>query len=157
MVTAGAGPDHNHITKNQARISKTPDNTGIDGRYRHKNNLYPSLVVCWIHSAVPENARKPKTILIDSSAITLDLNWFKRTITKAQLATRDFDWGYSKTHGYYIGYKLTLALEYPSLKPLWFLIHRGSPLDAPLFDEILDELKRRRIARIGDRVVCDKG
>lgn len=115
--------------------------------------------VCGVLNSVCKTRkhRRVRTILIDSSAITLDLNWFKRTITKAQLATRDFDWGYSKTHGYYIGYKLTLALEYPSLKPLCFLIHRGSPHDAPLFDEILDELKRRRIARIGDRVVCDKG
>ena len=38
MVTAGADPVHNHMTKNQTGISKTPDNTGNNGRYRHKNN-----------------------------------------------------------------------------------------------------------------------
>jgi hypothetical protein len=85
------------------------------------------------------------------------LNWFKRTITKARLATRDFDGGHSKTHRYYISYKLTLAIEYPSLKSSGFLHHRGSPHDAPLFDEILNEPKRRWIARIGDTVVSDKG
>ena len=106
---------------------------------------------------IPRKRRRARTILIDSTAITLDLNWFKRTISKAQLATRDFDWGYSKTHGYYIGYKLTLAIEYPSLKPLCFLLHRGSPHDAPLFDDIVHELRKRRIARIGDLIVCDKG
>ena len=40
MVTVGAGPAHNYITKNQTRISKTPDNTGNNGRYRHKNNSH---------------------------------------------------------------------------------------------------------------------
>jgi len=54
-------------------------------------------------------------------------------------------------------YKLTLAIEYPSLKPLAFILHCGSPHDAPLFEEILRELKRRRIARTGDLVICDKG
>ena len=106
---------------------------------------------------IPRKRRRARTILIDSTAITLDLNWFKRTISKAQLATRDFDWGYSKTHGHYIGYKLTLAIEYPSLKPLCFHLHRGSPHDAPLFDDIVLELRKRRIARIGDLIVCDKG
>lgn len=105
----------------------------------------------------PSNRRKSGTTLVDSTAITLDLNWFRRTFTKTQLLFRDFDWGYSHVHGHYIGYKLTLAIDYPSLKPLAILLHRGSPHDSPLFSEILYELKRRRITRPGDLVVCDKG
>ena len=101
--------------------------------------------------------RRSRSILIDSIEIAVDLNWFKRTISKAQLATREFDWGYSKTHGYYIWYKLTLAIDYPSLKPLAILLHRGSPHGAPLFEEILEELKRRRIARTENLIVCNKG
>ncbi len=69
----------------------------------------------------------------------------------------DYSWGFSPVHGHYIGYKLTLAIDYPSLKPLAILLHRGSPHDAPLFEEILEELKRRRIARTGDLIICDKG
>jgi len=105
----------------------------------------------------PSFRRRTRTILIDSTAITLDLNWFRRTFTKVNLMTRDYGWGFSPVHGHYIGYKLTLAIEYPSLKPLAFILHRGSPHDAPLFEEILAELKRRRIARTGDLVICDKG
>ena len=153
MVTVGAGPGYNHITKDQTGISKTPDNSGNDGRYRHKNNSHFDVFLCWLrlcggrtpkangfekicsYHDVPSvddvyrflsrfdeeqfvsfvsgvlnslcttrKRRIARTILIDSSAITLDLNWFKRTITKAHLATRDFDWGFSKTHGYYFGY-----------------------------------------------------
>jgi hypothetical protein len=101
--------------------------------------------------------RGMNTFLVDSTAISLDLNWFKRTYSKAQLLNKDFKWGYSKTHGYYIGYKLTLALDLRSLKPVCFLLHPGSPHDSVIYDEIMTELKRRRITRIGDIVVLDKG
>jgi len=95
--------------------------------------------------------------VVDSTDLSLDLNWFRRRIRKADLTEREYDWGYSPTKGYYIGYKLTLAIEYPSLKPVVFLLHRGSPNDAKLFEAILEELKRRRRARDGDTIICDKG
>ena len=44
-----------------------------------------------------------------------------------------------------------------SLKPLYFLLHRGAPHVAPLFDTGVHELRKRRIARIGDPIICDKG
>lgn len=142
-----------------AHIADVPS---VDDVYRFMSRFDEEQFVSFVSGVlnslcITKKRRRARTILIDSSAITLDLNWFKRTISKAQLATRDFDWGYSKTHGYYIGYKLTLAIEYPSLKPLCFLLHRGSPHDAPLFDNIVHELRKRRIARIGDLIVCDKG
>ena len=125
---------------------------------RFDEDRFVSLVSGVLNSlCTRSNRRKSGTILIDSTAITLDINWFRRTFTKAQLMTRDFDWGYSHVHGYYIGYKLTMAVEYPSLKPLAILLHPGSPHDSPLFDEILTELKRKRIVRTGDLVICDKG
>ena len=59
--------------------------------------------------------------------------------------------------GHYIGYKLTLVIEYPSLRPVAFLLRQGSPNDDKLYEEILEELKRRRIARDGDIIIFDKG
>lgn len=47
-------------------------------------------------------------------------------------------------------------MMYPSLNPLCFFIHPGSPSDAKLYDEILQELKRHRLARNGNQVVFDK-
>lgn len=101
--------------------------------------------------------RGMNTFLVDATAITLDLNWFKRSYSKAKLERKEFKWGYSPTHGHYIGYKLTLALDSRSLQPVCFLLHPGSPHDSVLYDEIMTELKRRRITRIGDIVVFDKG
>jgi len=125
---------------------------------RFDEDRFVSLVSGILNSRCSRTCRrKPGTVLVDSTAITLDLNWFRRMFTKNQLMTQDYDWGYSPIHGHYIGYKLTMAIEYPSLKPLAILLHRGSPHDSPLFDEVLKELKRRRISRPGDLVVCDKG
>lgn len=101
--------------------------------------------------------RGRSTIIVDSTEIRVDLNWFRKKITKKALAARDFKWGFSVSKGYYLGYKLTLVVAYPSLRPLCFLLHPGSPGDAPLYDEIMQELRRRRLARNGDLVVFDKG
>ena len=35
-----------------------------------------------------------------------------------------------------------LVIEYPSLRPVAFLLHQGSPCDAKIYEEILEELKR---------------
>jgi hypothetical protein len=142
-----------------AHIAEVPS---ADDVYRFMSRFDEERFVLFVSGVLnslcsPSNRRKSGTILVDSTAITLDLNWFRRTFTKTQLLSRDFDWGYSHVHGHYIGYKLTLAVDYPSLKPLAILLHRGSPHDSPLFDKILHELKRRRIKRPGDLVVCDKG
>jgi len=117
-----------------------------------------SLITALLNSCCSSRRRKRQsTILIDGTAITLDLNWFRRAYSKKQLDEREYRWGYTPSHGYYIGYKLTLAVEYPSLRPVGMILHPGSPHDAPLFEEIMEELKRRRVLRIGDTVVCDKG
>jgi len=102
-------------------------------------------------------SRRKTTLLIDSTAIILDLNWIRKQYSKEKLKDREYSWGYSSTHGHYIGYKLTLVIEHPSLTPLAMMIHRGSPNDSHLFTEIMDELSRRRIIREGDVLVFDKG
>ena len=50
-----------------------------------------------------------------------------------------------------------MVIVYPSLMLVAFLLHQGSPSDAKLYEEILEELKRRRIARDGDTIIFDKG
>ena len=102
-------------------------------------------------------SRRKTTLLIDSTAIILDLNWIRKQYSKEKLRNREYSWGYSSTHGHYIGYKLTLIIEHPSLTPLAIMIHRGSPNDSRLFTEVMDELSRRRIIREGDVLVFDKG
>lgn len=140
-------------------ISEVPD---IDSLYRFLSRFeeekFVSLITAFLNAGcTPKRKRGCSTLLIDGTAITLDLNWFRRTFSKKQLEEREYRWGYAPSHGHYIGYKLTLVVEYPALRPVCLLLHPGSPHDAPLFEEILEELKRRRVIRIGDTVVCDKG
>ena len=46
--------------------------------------------------------RDRKTIIIDSTDIDHDINWFAKKITKKQLEERDFKWGYSPYRGYFL-------------------------------------------------------
>lgn len=64
---------------------------------------------------------------------------------------------YSPTHGHYIGYKLTLVIDYPALAPLAMKIHRGFLNESIIFTEIMNDLSRRRIIRGGDILVFNKG
>jgi len=84
-------------------------------------------------------------MIVDGSAITLDLNFFRRKFRKKDLETKDYRWGFSNVRGFYLGFKLTLVVEYPTLLPLCVLLHPGSPPDLVLFEEILNELKRREL------------
>ncbi len=101
--------------------------------------------------------RKFRKLIVDGSAITLDLNIFRTKFRKKDLLDRDNRWGFSNTRGYYLGFKLTLVIEYPKLLPLCVLLYPGSPNDSSLFEEIMDELKRRRIIHNRDTVIFDKG
>lgn len=96
-------------------------------------------------------------IIIDSTDINLDLNWFKRKISKKMLEDRDFKWGYSTHRGYFIGMKLSLALEYPSLKPLAFIINEANVSEYTVYPQILEELSRRNKIRAGDVLYFDRG
>ena len=57
--------------------------------------------------------------------------------------------GFSTTKGYYIGFKATLVLEKDSLCPISIIIHSGAKNDSKIFDEVLEELKRRRLLQKG--------
>ncbi|MDI6877678.1 MAG: transposase [Methanomicrobiales archaeon] len=148
--------------KKLRRFTGIPEVPTFDALYRFLSRFdeqqFLALVIALLNTCCARRKRRgPATILIDSTAITLDLNWFRRTFSREHLENREYRWGYSPTHGHYIGYKLTMAIEYPTLRAVGILLHPGSPHDAPLFEEIMDELKRRRGIRILDRVVFDKG
>jgi len=101
-------------------------------------------IILSVLNRVCENRRRDRTVIADCTDIAIDLNWFKRKIKKADLEDREFKWAYSPSKSYYIGMKLVLAISYPSLKPLGFLIYEGSPGDAKIFEDITGELIRRR-------------
>lgn len=46
-------------------------------------------------------------------------------------------WGYSKTKGSYIGFKVTVTIDNKSKCQISILIHAGSPHDSKIFDNVL--------------------
>ncbi len=118
---------------------------------------FTNFVFSLLNNVCFSRKRGQKTIIIDSTDIDLDINWFTKKITKKQLGERDFKWGYSPHRGYFIGMKLTLALDYSTLKPLGFLINKANVFESKIFPQILNELQRRRILKPGDIVCFDKG
>ena len=64
---------------------------------------------------------------------------------------------YEVITGFFIGMKLTLALETETLKPLAFLINEANVSEPKIYPEILKELKRKKIIRAGDIVYADRG
>jgi hypothetical protein len=139
------------------RVAEAPGTTAVYrflSRYTAEQFIDMSLKVL---NTVCKKPGRDKTVIADCTDIVLDLNWFRRRIRKADLEEREFKWGYSPSKGYYIGMKLVLAISYPSLKPLGFLVYEGSPGDARIFEDIARELIRRRVLRGGDTLVLDKG
>lgn len=103
------------------------------------------------------NRNGNKTFLIDATPVDLDFNFSRKKQSKEHLKTLNLKWSYSSSKGYYIGFKATVVVDFDSMNPVAILIHSGAPNDARLFEEIMENLKNRRIIRNGDTVVCDKG
>jgi hypothetical protein len=120
-------------------------------------DLFIDFIIVLLNNVCSCRKRGLNQIIIDSTDINLDLNWFKRKISKKMLENREFKWGYSTHRGYFIGMKLTLALEYPSLKPLAFIVNEANVSEFTVYPQILEELKRRRKIRAGDILFFDKG
>jgi hypothetical protein len=101
--------------------------------------------------------RGKKTVLMDGTPIMLDINLDKKYYTDEELESKNFKIGFSKTHGNFIGYKLTLAIDFHTGQPLTMLIHKGAYPDSKIFLEMVEELKRRRIIGDKDMIMADKG
>ena len=85
-------------------------------------------------SSICAKRERNRVLIVDSTDVSLDLNGFRKKITKADLEEKEFKWGYSSSKGYYMGYKDTMVIEYPSLMPVAFLLHQGTPGDANLYE-----------------------
>lgn len=95
--------------------------------------------------------------IVDATPVACDINILKKYVSPEHLEELDLDMGFSTTKGYYIGFKVTLVLEKDSLCPISVIIHSGAKNDSKIFDEVLEELKRRRLLKKGQVILFDKG
>jgi hypothetical protein len=107
---------------------------------RHSEQYWCEFTIKSLNTINFKKTRGIKTIIVDGTDIQIDLNWFGRRISKKKLEEKAYKWGYSSSKGFYIGLKLTLALDCRTMQPLAMLLHEGSPNDAKIFNEIMEYL-----------------
>ena len=101
------------------------------------------------------NAHKSDWI-VDATPVACDINILKKYVSPEHLEKLNLDMGFSTTKGYYIGFKATVVLEKDSLCPISIIIHSGAKNDSKIFDEVLEELKIRRLLQKGQVILFDK-
>jgi hypothetical protein len=89
--------------------------------------------------------------------VECDINIIKQYISPEKLEKLKLNWGYSTTKGSFIGFKVTVVLDEKILCPVSILIHSGAPNYTKLFNEIMEELKRRRIIKPKNILLFDRG
>jgi hypothetical protein len=98
-----------------------------------------------------------KAIVLDSTSITLDLKFNGMFLNKEKLEGKEYKKGFGTSIRHYSGFQMRLAIEYDTCKPLTIIIHPGPPNDTKIFDDMMNELKKRRILIKRLLVLCDKG
>ena len=139
------------------KISSVPTENevySILSKYEPKEFAY--FVFELLNDLCPKRKSGSRCIIIDSTDINLNFNWHSKKITKESLENKEYKWGHSTHRGFFIGMKLTLALEYPTLKPLTFLINEANVSESKIYPQMLKELKRRRIIAAEDIVYADR-
>ncbi|MDR0913399.1 MAG: transposase [Methanobrevibacter sp.] len=124
---------------------------------RHNDCNYLELTLKSLNKLKFKRIRSLNAIILDSTPITLDLKFDGKFLSKQKLLKKDYKRGYSTNIEHYAGFQMTLAIEQETCKPIAILIHPGSPHDTKIFDDMMNELKRRRILRKRQVILADKG
>ena len=88
--------------------------------------------------------RGKRTFIIDATPGDLNINFKSKKISKESLEDKDYAWAWGTSIGFYIGYKITLVLDYKTKMPVYFMIDRGSPNDTTMVSKILPILQRKK-------------
>lgn len=131
----------------------------IDYLYKYISKLDSNCISTFfrnIFKVTPNNHRKDrKYVIIDTTAIPIDINIWRKRFDIGR--GKKYIWSYSSSAGYYVGYKLILAIDAMTFEILGFEIYQGSPNDAKLLEKFVENLCKSRKLRMGDFVICDRG
>jgi len=125
--------------------------------HRHDEDKYLELCLKTLNKMNFQRIRNIKTIVLDSTSITLDLKFGGKFLSKQKLLLKDYKRCFSTNEKHYAGFKMTLAIDHKTCRPLAILIHKGCPNDTTIFDDMLNELKRRKILKKGQLILADRG
>ena len=124
---------------------------------RFKPNTYIKMTNSILMQTKPLKRREKRTFIVDATPVDLDYNIQRKNRSKEYLEKQDLKWSYSSSYGFYIGFKATVVLEHKSAMPVAIIIHSGAPHDSKIFNEIMENLKKRRIIQKGDTILFDRG
>lgn len=124
---------------------------------RYSPNQYNNISNSFFKLFLKLNKNRKSDWIVDATPVACDINILKKYVSPEHLEKLDLDMGFSTTKGYYIGFKVTLVLEKDSLCPISVIIHSGAKNDSKIFDEVLEELSRRRLLKKRQVILFDKG
>jgi len=139
-------------------ISDVPDALQIsEFLSRFNSDTYIKIVNSILINTKPFKRRGKLTFIVDATLVDLDYNVKRKHRSKKYLEKQDLKWSYSSSYGFYIGFKATIVIEQKSAMPVAIIIHSGAPHDSKIFNEIMENLKKRRIIRKNDIIIFDRG
>jgi len=139
-------------------ISDVPDALQIsEFLSRFNSDTYIKIVNRILINTKPLKRRGKLTFIVDATPVDLDYNVKRKHRSKKYLEKQDLKWSYSSSYGFYIGFKATIVIEQKSAMPVAIIIHSGAPHDSKIFNEIMENLKKRRIIRKNDIIIFDRG
>lgn len=129
--------------------------------YEYMSKISPDIINKMVNNILKPYYNKNRSVIarytVDATPVEVDINTVKKYIKPEDLEELKLKWGYSKTKGNYIGYKVTVTIDNKTKCPISILIHAGSPHDSKIFDNVLKELKRRRLFKKRTIILFDKG
>ena len=124
---------------------------------RYSAEQYCKIVNATLMKFNKENRGTYNRFIADATPSACDFNNDKHFIPKEHLEKLNLKWGFSTTKGHFIGFKVTVVLNEKTMTPVSILIHSGAPNDAKIFDEVLQNLQKRRIIKRKDIILFDRG
>ena len=124
---------------------------------RYSAKQYCNIVNSTLMRFNKQNRGTYNRFIADATPSACDFNNDKHFIPKEHLEKLKLKWSFSTTKGHYIGFKVTVVLNEKTMAPVSILIHSGAPNDSKIFDEVLQNLHRRRIIKRKDIILFDRG
>ena len=124
---------------------------------RYSAEQYCKIVNSTLMQFNKQNRGTYNRFIADATPSACDFNNDKHFIPKEHLEKLNLKWGFSTTKGHFIGFKVTVVLNEKTMAPVSILIHSGAPNDSKIFDEVLQNLQKRRIIKRKDIILFDRG
>jgi len=146
----------NNKLKSFMKLKKVPE---IDHLYKFISKLENNQLNTYFRNIFKTSSNTHKKgrryVIIDSSSIPIDINTWRKRYKIGR--GKKYKWSHSSSEGYYVGYKVILAIDALTFEVLGFDILEGSPNDAKLLEKFVEKLCNSRKVRMGDFIMCDRG